>query len=157
MKITANENRLLWALRDMVGQHLGTRKDDDQVLNSGFIRANRTAMEILVEYGHMTMLSEDESGGRWYEARMFPREQTPNAFGRDVDGGSGDPVEAMVKSADVIASQIEHFFDESPLQRRMKEEYKNRMEKRVPMREGEQSKGRIGWSGRDDDDLHQLR
>ena len=99
MKITANENRLLWALRYMVGQHLGTRKNDDQVFNSGFIRANRTAMEILVEYGHMTMLSEDESSGRWYEARMVPGEQTPNAFGRDVtdafNGISGDRVREL--------------------------------------------------------------
>jgi hypothetical protein len=88
MKITANENRLLWALRDLVGQSCDTRKDDENVYNSGFIRANRTAMEILVEYGHMTLLSEDEGGGRWYEARMVPVEQTPNAFGRDVDGAA---------------------------------------------------------------------
>jgi hypothetical protein len=88
MKVTATENRLLWALRDLVLQHCDTRKDDTDVYNSGFIRCNRTAMEILVEYGHLTLLSEDECGGRWYEARMVAVNETPNAFGRDVDGAA---------------------------------------------------------------------
>jgi hypothetical protein len=120
-KITSAENCILWALRDLVEQHFDTRNDDTVVYNSGYIQCNREAMEILVEYGHMILLSEDKSGGRWYEARMVPREQTPNAFGRDVDGGNGDPVESMMKSASVVEDQIEHFFDESPLQKHLRE------------------------------------
>ena len=88
-KVTAAENRMLWALREMVGQHCDTRSDDDRVFNSGFIRANREAMEILVEYGHMKLLSEDEHGGRWYEARMVEDGKTPNAFGQDVEDRIG--------------------------------------------------------------------
>jgi hypothetical protein len=81
MKITSSENRLLWALRGMVGQHIGKR---DGKFDSGFIRCNRTAMEILVEYGHMELITEDVHGGRWYQARLVPAEQTPNAFGKDI-------------------------------------------------------------------------
>ncbi len=100
MNITSNENRLLWVLRGLVEQHLENKND---IFNSEYIRINRDAMEILVEYGHMELMSADDHGGRWYQARMIPREQTPNAFGRDVDGGSGDPGEALANSAEALA------------------------------------------------------
>lgn len=121
MKITANENRLLWALRDMVGQHVDRNGHD--LIDSGFIRCNRSAMEILVEYGHMELVSADDSGGRWYQARMIPMERTPNAFGRDVEGY--DAKESAAVAADHVENIIEHFFDESPLQRKMREKREN--------------------------------
>lgn len=89
MKVTATENRLLWALRGLAIQHLQPRSDDADVLNSSFIRANRTAMELLVEFGHMILLSEDEHGGRWYEGRLVDEGETPNAFGQDVESVEG--------------------------------------------------------------------
>jgi len=124
MKVTAAENRMLWALRGMVGQHCDTHSNDSQVFDSGFIRANRDAMEILVEYGHMELVSDN--GGRWYEARMVEDGKTPNAFGQDVEGGSTTPVEAMGKALDTVMSDVEHFFDESPLQKKLREEGKPR-------------------------------
>ena len=70
MKITSNENRILWTLRDLAVQHINT--NDQGLMDSGYIRANRTAMEILVEYGHMELVSEDTTGGRWYQAKLVP-------------------------------------------------------------------------------------
>jgi hypothetical protein len=93
MLVTSNENRLLWALRDMVAQHCscvdpqGLRNkvlDTELVFDSGYIRCNRTAMEILVEHGHMELVSADDGGGRWYRAKMISPGNTPNAFGRDI-------------------------------------------------------------------------
>jgi hypothetical protein len=96
MKVTANENRLLWALRDMVEQHLDKHAGNN-LLDSGFIRSNRTAMEILVEYGHMELVSADDHGGRWYQAAMVPIERTPNSFGKDVEGNNPEEAEKQFR------------------------------------------------------------
>lgn len=81
-EVTSTENRLLWALRGMVAQNCDHKEDPNlDLFNSGYIRAHRTAMEILVEYGHMEKVSEDTEGGRWYEALMVAEGKTPNAFG----------------------------------------------------------------------------
>lgn len=81
MRVTKEVNDLVWALRDMVLQHIELRPGG--TYQSEFIRANRAAMEILCEYGHMEKVSADECGGRWFEARLIPKERTANAFGKN--------------------------------------------------------------------------
>lgn len=110
-------NRLLWALRDVVAQHIHCK---DDLFDSEFIRANRTALEILVEYGHMVLVGEDTGGGRWYQARLVPADETPNAFGKNVEGH--DDAKSAEAAAKALQHQLDHFFDESPLQRRLREQ-----------------------------------
>lgn len=85
MKVTDKENHLVWLLRDFMDQNLKEDPPGSDLFNSGFIRINRQVLECLCEYGHMEKIEADEFGGRWFRARLLKPEQTPNAFGRDVE------------------------------------------------------------------------
>jgi hypothetical protein len=81
MDLTSNEKRLLWALRDMVGQHCIESSNGEQLtydsplpVFSGFIRANAEAIRILGEFGLVVVEGDNED--RVISGLMAPPTQT---------------------------------------------------------------------------------
>lgn len=88
MKVTNFENELLWALRDMVAQHIDLEDENTTIADwhgprfSGFISANSRAMRLLCDAGHMHQVHD--GGGRVFTAQFVPEGLTPNAHGKKV-------------------------------------------------------------------------